>query len=147
MKDSSHSVDIDRVAAELRAALSPLVRRLRQGLDNELTLSQVSALVRLERDGPCPPGVLAAAESVRAQSMGSTIDSLAGRGLVVRTPDTDDRRRVVISLTPSGRASLVGVRQNKARRLSVAIQSELSSDDVRTLHAAIPLLERIGRIV
>lgn len=147
MKAPPRHSEIDRVAADLRAVLGPLFRRLRHGTDDELTFSQVSALVRLERDGPCTPGSLATAESMRAQSMGAIVDSLTTLGLVTRTPDAVDRRRIVITLSAQGRASLAGVRQNKARRLSAAIQSELTPDEMGALQVAIPLLERIGRIV
>lgn len=147
MKSTTRATDVDRVAAELRAALGPLFRRLRHSADDELTFSQVSVLVRLERDGPCTPGALAAAESMRAQSMGAIVESLVALGLVTRSADEHDRRRVVVSLSALGRASLTGVRQNKARRLSAAINSELTADEVRELHRAIPLLERIGRVV
>jgi DNA-binding MarR family transcriptional regulator len=90
---------------------------------------------------------LATAESMRAQSMGAIVDSLTTLGLVTRTPDVVDRRRIVIALSSQGRASLAGVRQNKARRLSTAIQSELTPDEVGALQVAIPLLKRIGHIV
>ena len=65
------TVDLDRLAGELSAGLGLLVRRLRQvHVDGDLTLSQTSVLVRLERDGPATPGALAAAEQITPQSDG-----------------------------------------------------------------------------
>jgi DNA-binding MarR family transcriptional regulator len=141
-------LDVDRAAADLRACLGPLVRRLRavHG-DGELTLSQVSVLVRLERDGAATPGALAAAEAITAQSMGAIVAALADRGLVRRDPDPADGRRVIVSLSPAGRRSLSGVRQEKARRLARAIRGGLDTDEQVQLIAAIPLLERLGRLV
>jgi DNA-binding MarR family transcriptional regulator len=140
--------EIERAAGELRACLGPLVRRLRRAhREGELTLSQVSVLVRLEREGATPSGVLAAGEEITPQSMGAIVSGLRTRGLVSRAADPSDGRRVLICLTAAGRRSLQGVRQEKARRLARAISQGLSSDEQVQLVAAIPLLERLGRIV
>ncbi|WP_232246775.1 MarR family winged helix-turn-helix transcriptional regulator [Kitasatospora mediocidica] len=142
------STDTARIAADLRACLGPLVRRLRQVKpDGELTLSQTSALVRLDRDGPATATELAAAEGIRPQSMGSIVATLLERGLVAREPDPSDGRRVVLSLTESGREGLRGAREERARRLTEAIDAELTPAEQQQLAAAIPLLERISHRV
>ncbi|WP_405582975.1 MarR family winged helix-turn-helix transcriptional regulator [Streptomyces sp. NBC_01190] len=133
-----------RTATELRAALGPLVRRLRQFRpDGELTLSQTSALVRLDRDGPATASELAAAEGIRPQSMCTIVGALQDRGLVGRDQDPADGRRMVVSLTQAGREGLHGARRERARRLTAAIAAELTPAEQERLAAAIPLLERI----
>ncbi|MFI1097409.1 MarR family winged helix-turn-helix transcriptional regulator [Streptomyces sp. NPDC020917] len=137
-----------RIAADLRAALGPLVRRLRQFRPgDELTLSQTSALVRLDREGPATASELAAREGIRPQSMCTIVNRLEERGLVERAQDPDDGRRMVVSLTGAGREGLTGARAERARRLTAAITEELSEDEQRQLAAAVPLLERITRRV
>lgn len=137
-----------RIAADLRAALGPLVRRLRQFRpDGELTLSQTSALVRLDREGPATSSELAAGEGVRPQSMATIVTALHERGLVARDPDPGDGRRIVVSLSAAGREGLHGARREKARRLTRAIADELTPEEQATLAAALPLLERITRRV
>ncbi|BBA98058.1 putative MarR family transcriptional regulator [Actinacidiphila reveromycinica] len=137
-----------RIATDLRAALGPLARRLRTVKpDGELTLSQTSALVLLDREGPATASELAAREGIRPQSMGTIVGVLAERGLVARTPDPDDGRRIVVSLTPAGREGLHGARRERARRLTLAIEDELTPHEQEQLAAAIPLLERITRRV
>jgi len=124
------------------------VRRLRQvHIDGEVTLSQASVLVRLEREGPSTPGALAAGEQIRPQSMGAILAALQDRGLVARSPDPSDGRRVLMSMTSAGRQSLQGVRQEKAKRLARAITEGLSPSEQRQLIDAIPLLERLGQLV
>jgi DNA-binding MarR family transcriptional regulator len=133
-----------RLAADLRAALGPLVRRLRQFRpDDELTLSQTSALVRIDRDGPATGSELAAAEGIRPQSMAAILALLDERGLVVRRPDPADGRRLLVSLSEAGREGLRGARREKSRRLGQAIADELTPDERALLAAALPLLERI----
>jgi DNA-binding MarR family transcriptional regulator len=137
-----------RIAADLRAALGPLVRRLRQFRpDGELTLSQTSALVRLDREGPATGSELAAGEGVRPQSMAAILAVLHERGLVVRESDPADGRRIVMSLSAAGREGLRGARREKSRRLTRAITEELTPEEQATLAAALPLLERITRRV
>ncbi|WP_280666139.1 MULTISPECIES: MarR family winged helix-turn-helix transcriptional regulator [unclassified Kitasatospora] len=137
-----------RLAADLRACLGPLVRRLRQVRpDGELTLSQTSALVRLDREGPATTTELAAGEGIRVQSMSTIVGVLQERGLVSRAPDPTDGRRIVLSLTETGREGIAGAREERARRLTEAISAELTAAEQDQLAAAIPLLERITRRV
>ncbi|MBY8878929.1 MarR family winged helix-turn-helix transcriptional regulator [Actinacidiphila acidipaludis] len=145
---SAPTAEPARLAADLRAALGPLLRRLRQFRpDDELTLSQTSALVRLDREGPATASELAAGEGIRPQSMCTIVNRLQERGLVERAQDPADGRRMVVSLTAAGREGLTGARAERARRLTAAIAEELSDDEQRLLAAALPLLERITRRV
>ncbi|MFG1810024.1 MarR family winged helix-turn-helix transcriptional regulator [Streptomyces sp. NPDC049040] len=137
-----------RIAADLRAALGPLVRRLRRFRpDDELTLSQTSVLVRLDREGPATSSELAAGEGIRPQSMCTIVNVLHERGLVAREQDPADGRRIVVSLSAAGQEGLRGARREKARRLTRAIAEELTPGEQATLAAALPLLERITRRV
>jgi DNA-binding MarR family transcriptional regulator len=142
------TADLDRVAGDLSASLGLLVRRLRQvHVDGDLTLSQASVLVRLERDGPSTPGTLAALEQITPQSMGAILAALQESGLVSRSGDPSDGRRVVMSITGAGRESLQGVRDEKARRLARAMAEGLSPAEQRQLIETIPLLQRLGQLV
>ncbi|WNI16094.1 MarR family winged helix-turn-helix transcriptional regulator [Actinacidiphila sp. ITFR-21] len=138
----------ERTATDLRIAVGPLVRRLRQFRpDGELTLSQTSALVRLDREGPATASELAAGEGIRPQSMCTIVNALQDRGLVARAHDPHDGRRMVVSLTAAGRDGLHGARRERGRRLALAISEELTPAEQEQLAAAIPLLERITRRV
>jgi DNA-binding MarR family transcriptional regulator len=112
-----------------------------------LTLSQTQVLVRLEREGPATPGVLAAGEQITPQSMGAILAALEERGLVSRSGDPSDGRRVVMSVTEAGRESLQGVRHQKAHLLARAIEEGLTPAEQRQVIEAIPLLQRLGRLV
>ncbi|QMU77418.1 MarR family transcriptional regulator [Streptacidiphilus sp. PB12-B1b] len=140
--------DAARIAADLRACLGPLVRRLRQVRpDGELTLSQTSVLARLDRGGPATSSGLAQAEGIRPQSMCTIVGALQELGLVARDSDPEDGRKVVVSLTEAGRDGLHGARQERARRLTLAVAQELTPAEQQQLATAIPLLERITRHV
>src|SRR5436853_2010628 len=98
------------------------VRRLRQAHQpGELTLTEVSVLARLDRDGPASPGGLAESERVRPQAMANTLAALEQRELVTRTPDPFDGRRVAMSITSSGRRLLLGRRSHTVAVLTGAL--------------------------
>ncbi len=68
----------------------------------DLTLSQYRVLVFLDPGGR-PASDVAALLDVAPSTVTSVVDGLCARGLVVRGEDPYDRRRVVLSLTDTGR--------------------------------------------
>ncbi|WP_238019902.1 MarR family transcriptional regulator [Dactylosporangium sp. AC04546] len=135
---------IERVAADLQVAVGRLVRRLRQTqVPGELTLSEASVLSRLDRDGPAPPGELAAGDRVRPQAMGATLQALEQRGLVSRSPDPTDGRRVRMAITAEGLRLLTDRRSLKTQALTDAL-ARLSDEERAQIAAAARLLERLA---
>lgn len=133
------------VASALTVNLGLLRRRLRQlPHEGEATLPEISALVRLDRNGPATNSELAKSEQISPQSMGATVGALEARGLVARTSDPADRRRVVLSVTEAGRAVVDAKRTARARQVAEALES-LDDDEIATLRAAAPLLERLAQ--
>lgn len=136
----------DQVAAALRVSVGLLVRRLRQvPVEGGLTLSETSALARLDRGGPSTPGALAKQEQISPQSMGNTLAALEGRGLIERRPDPDDGRRAVMSVTDAGRELLSSRRNAKVQQLAKALAAEFTDAELAELAAAAPLLERLAQ--
>lgn len=132
------------LAQDLRALLGKLKRRLReQGQMGDLTPSQVSVLLRLERDGPATAAALARAEGMRPQSMGPVIAALEGAGLVSGAPDPNDGRQTLLSLTDACRQR---AREGRAARqdwLTRSIQARLSPREQDELAASVELLKRL----
>jgi len=139
------SPELVQAAADLRVAVGRIARRVRQAhAVGELTLSEVSVLARLDREGPATPGRLAEGERVRPQAMGTTLAALEQRGLVRRDPDPGDGRRVVMAVTAAGRDLLADRRSATTQRLARALDAEFSAAERRRLLAAVPLLERLA---
>ena len=89
------------LAAEIRAAFRKLKLRLREhGGRNDLTPSQVSVVLLLEKNGSATVSSLARVEGMRPQSMSAVVAPLQESGLVVGTPDPSDGRQTLMSLTP-----------------------------------------------
>ena len=131
------------LASDLRVVIGQLIRRLRAER-RDLSLAQVTVLGRLDRAGPSGVSDLAAGERVRPQSMAATVAALASAGLVSRTPDPGDGRRVLIALTPAGREALAADRRIREGWLADAIRRDLSTKERRTLADAAALLARIA---
>ena len=133
------------LAAELRAVVGKLKRRLReQAATGDLTPSQVSVLLRLERGGPSTTSGLARAEGMRPQSMASVIAALEAAGLISGAPDPADGRQTLLSLTERCRT---WIREGRAARqdwLSRAIEARLSPQDQQDLLASVELLKRLA---
>ncbi|MFD6967800.1 MarR family winged helix-turn-helix transcriptional regulator [Streptomyces sp. NPDC059979] len=65
-----------------------------------------AALVALEESGPASQATLSGRTGIHRSDLVAVINELAERELVERTPDPEDRRRNVITLTPLGRRRL-----------------------------------------
>lgn len=135
---SRNSDDLDR----LRVVLLRLSRRIRANSVGELTPSQFSLFVAVNKHGPTTVGQIAEIEHVKPPTASKIIAKLEADRLVRRTADPDDRRCALIESTALGRTYLDGVRV--AGRNWVAGQLEaLDGDDVAALEAALPALERL----
>lgn len=132
------------LAQDLRALFGKLKRRLReQGNAGDLTPSQVSVLLRLEKDGPATAAGLARAEGMRPQSMGPVIAALEDAGLVSGAPDPHDGRQTLISLTDACRAWVQEGRAARQDWLTRTIQARLSPREQDELAASVELLKRL----
>jgi DNA-binding MarR family transcriptional regulator len=138
--------DIDRIAETLLSSMRLLVRRVRQlQVDGDLTLPERSALSRLEQRGPTTSAALARQEQISPQSMGATLSALESRGLIERSSDPTDGRRVVLTVTEGGLQVLRSRRSARAGQLSKALSDGFTRDELTQLMAAGPLLERLAQ--
>jgi DNA-binding MarR family transcriptional regulator len=112
-------------ASEVRVTFGRLRRRLRAlAASDDLTPSQEAVLSRLDKHGVASASDLAAAERVRPQSMAATVAALTELGFVQRTPDPDDGRKQLISLTTAGVERLQGDRQVRQEWLAATLQDK-----------------------
>lgn len=142
---SSRPVDLAHLAGALRVAGGKLVRRVREHSGaGDVTSSQQSVLIHLERDGPATVSALARAEGVKPQSMRITVAGLEADGVVEGQADPEDGRKTLIDLTPAFRRSLQSSRAAKDDWLQRAIQGQLSASEQVLLSRAVVLLQRLA---
>lgn len=132
------------LATEIHAISGKLKRRLReQASAGDLTQSQLAVLGHLDRNGATTVTALARMEGVRSQSMGATVATLEAAGMVKGSPDPNDGRQTILSLTPACVALIKNGRAARTDWLLKTIQTKLSAQEQEQLAAAIKLLNRI----
>ena len=133
------------LSSELRIAVMRLARRLRQERATDTyTVSQLSALATLDRDGPLTLGALASAEKVQPPSMTRIVASLEQTGLVRRTPHPTDGRQILLRATPEGSKLLAADRKRRDAWLACRL-AELTEAERATLHEAAEILGRVAQ--
>jgi DNA-binding MarR family transcriptional regulator len=139
-------VDAAVLAGELRVAVGQLVRKLREQTEgSDLTRSQSSVLLRIERDGPATATALARAEGMRPQSMAKIVAVLQDAGLVGGAPDPADGRKTLLSLTAAAREQFRTGRLAKHDWLTQAIGAQLSAEEAARLASCTDLLRRLAQ--
>ncbi len=135
----SAAVDTD----ELRILLQRVARRIRANrADGTMSDTQMGVLFRLE-NSPATPSQLAERERVTPPSMNRTLNALEVAGLVLRSPDPDDARKVIVTLTPSGADLIAETRRLRATWFSQRL-AELARDERATLEAVMPVLRHLS---
>jgi DNA-binding MarR family transcriptional regulator len=132
-----------RLASDLSLAVVRLARQLRfRRPDSPVSLSQLSALATLDKEGPITPGALAIRERVRPPSMTRVIASLAELGFVDRCAHPDDGRQVLVSVSSAGR-DLLDVERRASQEWLQQRLAQLHPDERKTLLAAADLMSAI----
>ena len=135
----------DPAVAEFVHAVGLLIRRVRAAAaTHELSLTESAVLSRLAKEGAATTAELARAESMKPQSMATTVAALEGAGLVARKPHASDGRQLLVALTPKGLAVRNSAQQAKHSWLAHAI-SELDEREQETLLQAGELIRRLAQ--
>ena len=108
--------------------------------DPTVTPTQYSALVKLRDEGELSHNHLGRLISVDPATIQGVVRRLGGRRLIARKPDSKDRRRTRLALTPAGRALVEALRAN-GPEVSRRTLEPLSGGERATLLA---LLARLG---
>ena len=135
-------IEESELAARLRLVVGRLNRRIRIDGRESVPPLQLSAMVTVEEHGPLRLSELARREAVSVPTMSRVLTALDEQGLVVRTPDPQDARGVLVTLSGEGERRLAEVRSHRtalvARRLG-----RLDAVQRATLAAALPALEAL----
>ena len=138
----------DRLARELQTSLGLMFRRVRQTrVVAELSQPESTALSSLVRNSPATSADLARLEGISAQSMHATMRGLERRGLVARSADPGDGRRMLLTLTDAGRRQAADKRDARAEQLAAALEQHFTAAERAQLHTAAPLLERLAQLL
>jgi DNA-binding MarR family transcriptional regulator len=137
---------ISELAATLRPSLLRLTRMVRnQRVDMSITLTQLSAMATLWKQGPMSAGELAAAERVQPPSMTKVLANLEERGLIRRDAHPTDRRQAIVSITDAGVALLDEERKSRDAWLSQQL-AKLTPDERAAIRNVVPVLDKLAEL-
>ncbi|HZA08621.1 MAG TPA: MarR family transcriptional regulator [Mycobacterium sp.] len=132
-----------RLANDLALAVVRLARQLRfRRSQSPVSLSQLSALSTLSKEGAMTPGALAERERVRPPSMTRVIASLAELGFVARSAHPADGRQVLVSVSDAGN-DLIEAEQRASQEWLRRRLASLDDNQRATLLEAAELMRAI----
>lgn len=140
-------VDINdnELASRLRMSITRLVKVIRNEVrhDEVLSLTERSTLLMVCQYSKMLPSELAAKEKVTSQSMSQIIRKLELNGYIEKTPSTEDKRKVIISITSKGK-EFIELKKNKSHEwLEKAISEKTSEAEKKILLSAITILTKL----
>ena len=130
-KAAKHELEAMEEADRLRPTLLHLARELRRERIGGISPHQVTLLVSIKYAPGVTVGELAADERVSTAAMSKRVSRLERDGLVMRTQNDADRRRVGLTLSEEGQRVLRRVRSRRtawlANRLGTLSPAELAA--------------------
>ncbi|MBV9683539.1 MAG: MarR family transcriptional regulator [Solirubrobacterales bacterium] len=135
------SSQLDEIAEALPQRSSALSRLFLTRTSVCVSRTEVGVMRNL-RAGPRRITELAAEERVTQPAITLLVNRLAERGWVERTPDSSDRRAVLVSLTPSGDKAFERLRA-EYRALLHEEMASLDDAEVETLAGAVEILDKL----
>jgi len=139
---------IDELAG-LVLDVAPLIMRsiraeMRTHRGTELSVPQFRILNYVHRAAPVSLSEVADHMGLTLPSASKAIDALVSRRLVARTQDTDDRRRVVIALTPLGQSAWEKSRALTRAWIAGKLKGTSDADRAAIERAMIALRSAVG---
>ena len=137
------SVDAALVASR---ALVGIAARSLADLDDSVTLVQYRALVLLASHGEMNVGTLADALGLHQSTATRLCDRLVAKGLVARAHSAENRREVLVGLTPAGEALLHTVSMRRRAELAEVVRRMTPARRARLVDAFSDFAEAAGEV-
>ena len=132
-------------AEELGTLVARLYVQIRRPLlKGEVSLARMRLLSTLHDAGPQRVRDLAFAEQVRQPTITAMVSAMVHEGWVERNSaaDPNDRRAVLVSITPAGVEKLLAQRYVRAKAL-MAVLNEIGPDERAELEQAMAVMRRL----
>jgi len=137
---------LDTCAREMMEVMPLVMQDLRRTMRSQsapdLRVPELRSLAFLRHNPGSNLTDLAECIGVSLPSMSKLVDTLTFRGLIERSPDASDRRRVRLGLTEAGRAILTAAREAVAASFAKRL-AHLSPQEVETITASMRLLHQL----
>lgn len=137
------ATQIDRCIDLLREINRGMRKNTEEWRKLDLTMAQMKVMVRLHSGSEATLKQLAEELNVSAPSMSASVEKLVRSGLVTRIEHPEDRRFIIVKLTPDGQTMMDRLQQGRRVRMHTILEL-LTPDQLNALEAALtPLMEII----
>lgn len=140
MKDDSAYILDDQIGYLLRLANQRHTVIFQNLMTHDLTPTQFATLMRVAESGNVSQNQLGRMAAMDIATIKGVVDRLKAKGFLETSPDLQDRRRSMVSLTPAG-ADLIHDLRAQGSRISQETLSPLRPSEQMTL---LNLLKRLG---
>ncbi len=138
------SEDIDEVGTELRRSVVRLYSRFRsERAEGEVSDAALLVLIALDKQDQMSLSDLAETAKVTLGSMSQTVRRLEQLDHLAKSRGTQDRRKVLFSLTEQGRTAVTAYRRHRRDWLNERV-AELTAAERDDIARVTPLLLRIA---
>lgn len=136
------------LSSSLRSAVSALYKVLRKQIYSVSTYSmtEIDTIKYLAHNPFLLPTELAGLTKIKTQSMSQILNRLESEGTITRTPSRDDKRKVLISLTTSGKEMVEKFKYERDEWLKGIIEKSLTDKEKEILAKALPVLKKLAEI-
>lgn len=122
-------MDINETATQLISSMQKLSRTIVSKQTADLARGELFALSYLYKRGTAViPSEISAAMDVSTARVATLLNSLESRGLIVRSTDPEDRRRVDVMLTPEGVKRVLEHQARILEKMKILVE-ELGEED------------------
>jgi DNA-binding MarR family transcriptional regulator len=136
--------EIEELGTELRRAVVRLYSRFRsERVEGEVADAALLVLIVLDKQDRMSLSDLAEAAKVTLGSMSQTVRRLEQLGHVTKSRATEDRRKVLFSLTEPGRAAVTASRRHRRNWLNGRL-AELTDAERDDIARVAPILLRLA---
>jgi MarR family transcriptional regulator, organic hydroperoxide resistance regulator len=104
-----------------------------------LGIGQLKALFFVSNHGTTTTGKLAVVLKVTPTNMTGVIDRLLEKNLITRTTNPDDRRELILRMTPSGEELVTELRQKRKERMA-ELFNRLSDEEATVVEQALKFM-------
>lgn len=133
------------LSSSLRTTVATLHKMLRKqsASVSEYSLTERETVGHLMRHTFLLPTELASLTRIKTQSMSHILNRLEKQGVIKRKPSKTDKRKIYVSITPSGKKLVEKARHEWDEWLRTAIEKSLNSKEKELLAKAIPVLRKL----
>lgn len=139
-------MDSMALSSQLRSVVSSLHKGLRKQSSeiSSYSMTELETIANLVKNPSLLPTELASLTRVKTQSMSNILNKLEEQSVIKRTPSKEDKRKVYISLTATGKKMIEKAIYERDEWLKHVIENSLTEKERTLLEKCLPILNKLA---